>query len=800
MALVSKLELLSQGTVTQGQFGDLAVLKGFAYVQSGANCAAGKGGFHAVDIRDPAAPAQLSFIPSLPDSAHDDGVQAITIDTADFSGDVLAVSNQPCVSGGPGGFDLYDVSNPAAPVTLVQGFGDGAPANPVRSLAIWDAGTSAYAATVDSADSDGLDVFDITNPSTPQPLREYNVRTVAPGAFTETPNFSDPAHRGELVVRQIGGRFKLLVAAKDGGYIQFDAQDPADLQYEADSDFPTSDPLTGFDPPEGNANHADYSADNRFLATAEDDSEPFRVDEIDIEDVGARPGAIVPGAVAPHTLADEVMNGAAAYVGYACSGSDPVPTPAAAGMPAKEPGEEWIAVAQRGPVGDSNEDYNANGDLTDDGCLPGEKAFNADAAGWDAVLIANRHTPGGPSGDAAFCGSGAFVADSPVVAVCTSHAAFHNLFDDAVDYTIPYDDETEGPAIGTQAAHELTVEGSFDGWGYMSLYSTTPDGSGKFPLADAFAIREALNPDFALGFGDLSIQEQATDPTEPLSYASHNAAGVRVFSFESGKITEQGAFIDVGGNNVAGVEQFTGASGERLIAASDRDYGLYILRYTGPLAARPPACTDTSAGVPGGGSVTVALACSDPNGNTLTRHVVSGPSAGTLSSIDQAAGTVTYTNAGRAGGSDSFQFAASDGAASSAPATVTLAIAPTVCCALPVDPRILGLTLRPSTFRAFPRGGSVRAAAAPRGTRVSYRLSKAARGRFTVARLRKGRRPQRLRGSFTHAGAQGANVFRFTGRLARKKLRPGRYRLTMRATDADGRASASLSARFKIVR
>jgi hypothetical protein len=46
-------------------------------------------------------------------------------------------------------------------------------------------------------------------------------------------------------------------------------------------------------------------------------------------------------------------------------------------------------------------------------------------------------------------------------------------------------------------------------------------------------------------------------------------------------LKETGRYIDEGGNNFWGVEQFT-YRGNRLIAASDRDYGLYVFDYTGP--------------------------------------------------------------------------------------------------------------------------------------------------------------------------------------------------------------------------
>jgi hypothetical protein len=120
-------------------------------------------------------------------------------------------------------------------------------------------------------------------------------------------------------------------------------------------------------------------------------------------------------------------------------------------------------------------------------------------------------------------------------------------------------------------------------------------------------------------------------------------------------------------------------------------------------------------------------------------------------------------------------------------------------------------------FPAAPSGASV--ARRVTGTTIRYRLSEAARVAFTVRRERAGRRvgllcrpPTRanrlrprcrryvaLRGSFTHAGRAGANAFRFTGRLAGRKLAPGLYRLVARPTDAAGNRGAARTLRFRIV-
>ena len=105
---------------------------------------------------------------------------------------------------------------------------------------------------------------------------------------------------------------------------------------------------------------------------------------------------------------------------------------------------------------------------------------------------------------------------------------------------------------------------------------------------DSYAIPEALDPAYAFGFGDLSIHEFAADPMQNLAYSSYYAGGLRVFRFGAGGLDEVGHYIDADGNNFWGVETFVatddaarGLKGKRLIAASDRDHGLFVFRYTG---------------------------------------------------------------------------------------------------------------------------------------------------------------------------------------------------------------------------
>jgi streptogramin lyase len=127
--------------------------------------------------------------------------------------------------------------------------------------------------------------------------------------------------------------------------------------------------------------------------------------------------------------------------------------------------------------------------------------------------------------------------------------------------------------------------------------------------------------------------------------------------------------------------------------------------------------------------------------------------------------------------------------------------------------------LSPSTFQAAPSGPSALAAKRKFGTEVSYVLNEAASVRFTVTQAESGRtasggrcvKPTRanhrahkctrvitLNGSFTRVGAAGSNGFRFTGRLAGAKLKPGQYRLV--ATPSTARRSGRpASASFHII-
>ena len=133
-------------------------------------------------------------------------------------------------------------------------------------------------------------------------------------------------------------------------------------------------------------------------------------------------------------------------------------------------------------------------------------------------------------------------------------------------------------------------------------------------------------------------------------------------------------------------------------------------------------------------------------------------------------------------------------------------------------PLVTGFKAAPSLF-AVARADTPRAARVPRGTRFRYTLSEDARVTTTIQRALPGRRARgrcvrprpslrraspcaryREIGRLRRSGTKGANRIRFTGRIASRALRFGRYRALIRATDQAGNRSAPRAARFRVAR
>jgi hypothetical protein len=651
--------------VVPGQIADVAVYKSYAYLNSWSDPSCRRGGIFVVDISNPAAPQQVGFLPAAANTRHGEGAHVITIGNRD----VLAVNNEPLPLPCPqdaesaGGIDLWDVTDPRNPTPLALGFGDTGPVGTLvgtdmvhhaHSNFMWkdDAGRAFIVFTDnDEFGVTDTDIFEITNPASPQPVADLNLRVLFP-QIEDSGALGNVRNHHDVVVKRINGVQTMLVSYWDSGYVKLDVDDPANPEYIGDTSFDGPDPLTGWDPPEGNAHQAEFSHDNRYILAADEDFDTHRfITTIDGErldfDVGI---PVTPGSVPRFDLLptpEDPLEGDTRYIGDGC---------VLAAVPAPQPGET-IAVAERGTC-----DF----DL---------KAANAAAAGYDAILIFNNVLGAAPRCDAVNLN---MIFDDPnadIQALLIPRSIGFRIigaYDPATYRCVPNDPTSTPAPAPNRAGVEVRFGFEFDGWGYTHLYE---NGSGKLRQVDAFAIEEGLDERYATDFGDLTVHEFATDATENVAYSSYYAGGMRVFTFGAEGLTETGKFIDRGGNNFWGVEQFT-LGNERYFAGSDRDFGLYILRYTGAGAAKRPVCSNVTVMVPYRRSASVPFACSDANPNPLTQARLSDPAGGTIADHPPAGGW-TYTHTGnRMGLAGSFEFKANDGAADSNTATANLVVVP----------------------------------------------------------------------------------------------------------------------------
>jgi uncharacterized repeat protein (TIGR01451 family) len=90
----------------------------------------------------------------------------------------------------------------------------------------------------------------------------------------------------------------------------------------------------------------------------------------------------------------------------------------------------------------------------------------------------------------------------------------------------------------------------------------------------------------------------------------------------------------------------------------------------------PPTCQPVSTSTPAGQAVTVQLNCTDSTGAGLNYAIVSGPSHGTLGTINPSTGQVVYTPNSGFSGPDSFTYKASSSNGMATAQTVSIQVTP----------------------------------------------------------------------------------------------------------------------------
>ena len=580
--LVGKLKL---SNMVPEFVADVATYRDTAYLAAWNIKCPQPGGFWSVDISDPRNPRELGFVSSPPATYLTEGMHALRLTTPTFTGDVLAVSMEPCTgqTAGRGGMALYDVTNPAAPtlISMAADTGVRANGNSAHSIFAWDVGDKAYAVLADNNELEDLDIFDITDPRNPVLIKETGLADWPAAQDSQSAGigpFIAGSFVHDMIVRRVEGQWQMLVSYWDAGYVVLNVDNPANPVYLKDSDFPATDPLTGATPPEGDAHEAEWDrcpeegvrsrfpcGDVRYIIAADEDFAPYRLNAgIPSGQFAGQQDLATQAPAAPPVSPASPLAGPTVYVGLACNPARPADAigPGSGPIVPPAPSPNHIAVAQRGT------------------CTFETKYRNIENAGYAGGIVFNSTATGNGCESRVSMGvdPGHRV---PFLFVSRSHG-FRILnisgYDPANCRSGP---NPSPPAVGT-AGSDVRVSADFDGWGYMHLLNAD-----TMENIDHFAIPEAINPQFATGFGTLSVHEVTTDPTGDVGYVAWYSAGFRVVDYSGGELKEVGRFIDTAGNDIWGVELNVRRDGRLFALASDRDYGLYIFRFGTDLQNRP---------------------------------------------------------------------------------------------------------------------------------------------------------------------------------------------------------------------
>lgn len=577
MKLLSRLRL----TDVKGGISDVNYLKGHAYVgKFSPTCVENGGtgpGVSVVDVRKPKKAREVAFIKAGPDSYVSEGVHAFSARTPFFKGDLLLHSNESCGGGTAGGISIYDVSNPKNPKQLADQFGDKDAndpddptprenPNPVHSVMGWADGNRAYAVAVDNIETLDVDIFDISNPRSPVLIRETGLPDW-PELSPELAN-GEAAFHHDMWVKKIKGTWFMLISYWDAGFVLLNVDDPANPVFLDDFDYGPVDPLMPAFSPEGNGHHAFWSSNNKFIIGSDEDFAPYR-SKFFIES-GPNAGEYQGGEFGwTRQIASEYpskqVQGPAVWGGTGCPGMDldndgiddreQVPDAADYTVP---DGQQKILIVSRG------------------GCFFSEKVESGELKGWEVVIVGNHHVGSGDGAfpDATLCGGIGHAYDPQIVGGCIGHRAMHRIFGSPETYTgPPYNDIAQTGQVG----ETVRLSSEFDGWGYVHLIDAKTLDS-----IDQYAVEEALDEDFVDVF-PLSVHEGKADPRKGknLAYLAYYKAGARVIKYDKSGITEVGHFIGEGGNDFWGVFPIKKGNKRPLLVFSDRDYGLYFLKYTG---------------------------------------------------------------------------------------------------------------------------------------------------------------------------------------------------------------------------
>jgi hypothetical protein len=531
-------------------------------------------GVQVFNVKNPNRATYVATVPSQ------DGSRINDVKVANMnSGAILVHSNERCASHGPGGFEVYEVSNPANPVHLASVRVDDA--NQVlretflvvdvgvHNLFLFTQGNRDYVGMQTHAEFGGFQIFELTDPTNPEFVSAWGAEYLCEGTFCS----ADPHAETDAgtILDVIFGWMRTGFGASqnrylhdvtvsddgnlaylshwDAGLILMDISDPADPQLISVALDPAGSPLDG----EVNSHAAWPTADGSVVVETEEDFsawEPMR--PLSNVTFGSTAWNTIPGVGISTTAGDDFETYQTGNDVTVTATSVTVNDGPLAGnvYPAVEFAGNQPRLADTGPIeaeavwvgrGCDTDNFAGPGDvpgivdphLNDPAgkvavirrgaCTFASKLGAAQAAGAVAVVIANNITGSTPWG-------GVRIWDysdpaNPVLAstfntVCSSLAEF---------------DASLCDARGTYSVHNVIVEGNK---AYFSWYS---DGVLVVDISDPYnpvevARYHEAGPDFEARNGGIQdVWGIYKEPDKPWIYASDRNGGLYVLKeFGSG--------------------------------------------------------------------------------------------------------------------------------------------------------------------------------------------------------------------------------------------------------------------------
>ena len=538
--------------------GDVAGYKNLAFVGKWRGVCPGTG-VDIINIRRPQAPVKIADTRDYADTSMED-MQAFRIGERVF----LAIGLQDCGNSeteGTVGLELYDITNPRNPQFLSLFNGEDYPqifAMPtdaahghVHELDVARLPDGRIVAALSSPDSEAITsdangmngvgdliLVDISDPANPTFLSEYGV--------LDDPMFGVPFYLsvlqgGDPRTQLHSPRFnrdgtRVYLSYWDAGVLILDIRDPEN---------PTVLGRTSYAPgEEGNAHSTDTAKRQRILIQADEDFSPFATvfSITSGPNAGEYPAVEGEFTVPIVTLPDKSMNGSTTYIGLACPG-DSVPSAPDDG----DPLTDEIAVALRGV------------------CFFQDKAEAAEAAGYDGFIVMNDAARGD---ELVLMGGSGNLPLPQLPGIFVGHSTGLKIMGVANEASL---------VVGSTGAN-VAATAEFNGWGYLRFFDIS-DPANPVQLS-TFATPNTNNEAVALE-GTWSVHNPEHLRGTNIVYVSWYSDGVRVLNIrnparprEIASWTGQGAPAGAPPVNIWSVIPHRG-----LLLASDRDFGLYILKH-----------------------------------------------------------------------------------------------------------------------------------------------------------------------------------------------------------------------------